>query len=248
MLSEMKYSLLTCIISANMKNKTELLKAMVIIISMFLVASCVSAQERFSTAPEGATVLFDGKDFSKWTNCNDGDIKWKIVKGAMEVVPDTAYSCPKIQGLKTRENYRDFQLHVEFKLLGIEDNSGIYIQRRYEIQISNTYKKPFDQYMGGSIYHQKLPDFNVGKDRFEWQSYDIYFRAARYESNGFFQRKTEDARITLVQNGVMIQNNVIVQSKTGVGFEEGPEPGPIMLQDHGKVVQFRNIWIIPGKD
>jgi hypothetical protein len=244
----MKYSILTYVISANMKSKTEFLKTLVLVISIFSLSLHVVAQEIFSTAPEGATILFDGKNFAGWTNCNDGDIKWKIVKGAMEVVPDTAYSCPKIQGLKTRENYRDFQLHVEFRLIGPEDNSGIYIQRRYEIQISNTYKKPFDQYMGGSIYHQKLPDFNVGKAQLEWQTYDIYFRAARYESNGFFQRKTEDARITLVQNGVMIQNNVIVHSKTGVGFDEGPDPGPIMLQDHGTVVQFRNIWIVPGKE
>jgi len=213
---------------------------------MFLTSPCIIAQVGYSTAPEEAIILFDGKDFSSWTNCNDGEVKWKIVDGAMEIVPDTTYSCQRIQGIKTKENFRDFQLHVEFKLLGKEDNSGIYIQRRYEIQISNTYMKQFDQYMGGSIYHQKLPDYNVGKDRFEWQSYDIYFRSPRFESNGFFYRKTEDARITIVQNGIMIQNNVIIHSKTGVGFEEGPDPGPIMLQDHGKRVQFRNIWIIRG--
>ena len=229
-----------------MENKITLQKALIILFILFLISPSVFAQERFSTAPEGAIILFDGTDFAAWTDCNDGAVKWKIVEGAMEVVPDTAYSCPKIQGLKTRQNFQDFQLHVEFRLMGSEDNSGIYIQRRYEIQISNTYEKPFDQYMGGSIYHQKLPDFNVGKAQFEWQTYDIYFRAPRYENNGFFSRKTEDARITIVQNGVMIQNNVIVHSKTGVGFEEGPEPGPIMLQDHGTVVQFRNIWIIPN--
>ena len=206
------------------------------------------AQERYSTAPEGAVVLFDGRDYSHWINCNDGEVKWKIVNGAMETVTDTAFSCPKIQGIKTKETFRDFQLHVEFKLFGTEDNSGIYIQRRYEIQISNTYKKPFDQYMGGSIYHQKLPDVNMGKALNEWQTYDIFFRAARYESNGFFSRKVEDARITVLQNGVMIHNNIIVHTKTGVGFDEGPDPGPIMLQDHGTREQFRNIWIIPGKE
>jgi hypothetical protein len=165
----------------------------------------------------------------------------------MEVVPDQVRACENIQGIKTKESYTDFQLHLEFKLIDPEANSGVYIQRRYEVQIADSYGKPFEQYMGGSIYRQKLPDRNVGEPLGEWQSYDIIFRAPRYADDGILTRKIEDARITVLQNGIVIHNNVIVQDKTGRGFPEGPEPGPIMIQDHESRVQFRNIWIIPSK-
>jgi hypothetical protein len=206
------------------------------------------AQTGFSRAPENATVLFDGSDFSHWTNCDDGKVRWKIVDSVMEVVPDTLYSCDRIQGTKTKENFKDFQLHVEFRLMEPKANSGIYIHRRYEVQIDNTYEKPDFKYMGGSIYRQKLPDFNMGRPPGEWQSYDIVFRSPRFETDEFVSRKVEDARITVIHNGVAIHNNVIVHDKTGAGFPETPEPGPIMLQDHGSLVQFRNIWIIPYDD
>ena len=231
-----------------MRKQTLSFKFILWIIPFLLLSKSLVAQVGYSTAPEGAIVLFDGKDFSHWTNCNDGPVKWKIVNGAMEIVNDTVSSCPKIRGIKTKENFRDFQFHVEFKLLKPDDNSGIYIQRRYEVQVAYTYDKPIDQYMGGSVYHQKLPDINMGKPLNEWQTYDIFFRSPRFENNGFFDRKVEDARITVLHNGVMIHNNVIVQTKTGVGFDEGPEPGPIMLQDHTNQIRFRNIWIIPGKE
>ncbi len=214
---------------------------------MSFFISNVRAQKKYSTAPVSAKILFDGTDFSQWTNCDGGAVRWKIVKGAMEVVLDTLHRCERIEGLKTKENYQDFQLHVEFKLpKSGNSNSGIYIQRRYEVQIGNAYQKEFSPGMGGAIYRQKMPDVNVGKPGGEWQSYDIIFRAPRFETYGEFFRKIEDARITVIHNGVVIHNNVIVQSKTGVGFAESPEPGPIMLQRHGGKVQFRNIWIIPS--
>ena len=229
-----------------MKKHTFLPIAFILVVSFLIIAMDSKAQMGYSKAPDIATILFDGTDFSHWTNCDDGDVRWRIVDGAMEVVPDTLYDCKRIQGTKTRENYKDFQLHIEFKLLEAEANSGIYIHRSYEIQISNTYKQPDNKYMGGSIYRQKLPDVNMGKPVGEWQSYDIIFRSPRFESNEFVSRKVEDARITVIHNGVVIHNNVIVHDKTGVGFPETPEPGPIMLQDHGSLVQFRNIWIIPS--
>ncbi len=224
-------------------------KSLTFLLAMFLCLfhSAVQAQSRYSTAPDGATVLFDGTDFSLWTNCDGGEIGWKIMDGVMEVVPAAVRECENIQGIKTKDSYRDFQLHLEFRLMEPEANSGVYIQRRYEVQIADSYGKPFGQYMGGSIYRQKLPDMNVGKAPGEWQSYDIIFRAPRFENDGFIQRKIEDARITVVQNGIVIHNNVIIQDKTGRGFPEGPEPGPIMLQDHESRVQFRNIWIFPSE-
>lgn len=228
------------------KNTTMSLTSLV---AMFfcLLNSVVQAQSRYSTAPEGATVLFDGNDFSQWTNCDEGEIGWKIIDGVMEVVPAAVRECENIQGIKTKKSYGDFQLHLEFRLMESEVNSGVYIQRRYEVQIADSYGKPFEPYMGGSIYHQKLPDVNASKAPGEWQSYDIIFRAPRFEADGIIPRKIEDARITVIQNEIVIHNNVIVQDKTGRGFPEGPEPGPIMLQDHESRIQFRNIWILPSE-
>ena len=127
-------------------------------------------------------------------------------------------------------------------------NSGIYIHRRYEVQIDNTFEISDRIVMGGSIYCYKLPDANMGRPIGEWQSYDIIFRSPRYILNELVSRKVEDARITVIHNGVVIHNNVIVKRNTGRGFPESPETGPIMLQAHGSIVQFRNIWIIPSTE
>ncbi len=206
------------------------------------------AQERQSPPPKGATVLFDGSDFSQWTDCDGGEVPWKIVNGAMEIIPDTSYKCDKIQGIMTKQTFRDFHLHVEFRLPDSENtNSGVYLLKRYEIQIYHSHQEPFSPGMGGSLYRQKMPDVNVGRAKGEWETYDIIFRSPRFEILDDFFRKIEDARITVIHNGVVTHNNVIVQSQTGVGFPETPEPGPIMLQDHGARVQFRNIWIYPSE-
>ena len=137
-------------------------------------------------------------------------------------------------------------MHLEYKLPENENtNSGVYIQKRYELQINNSFNTEPEPGMGGSIYRQKIPDVRAGKPIGEWESYDIIFRAARFDSIDV-EKKVEDARITVLYNNVVIHNNVIIKTKTGVGFPESNEPGPIMLQDHLALVQFRNIWIIPN--
>lgn len=214
------------------------------------LCSCTGTAENtniYSTAPEGAIVLFDGSDFSQWTNCDGGEVRWKIVDGIMEVVGDSTWGCERIQGTMTKQLFQDFQLHLEFKLPEHENtNSGVYIQKRYEVQIYNSFNVEPEPGMGGSIYRQKVPDVIVGKPRGEWESYDILFRSARFNPDNL-EEKIENARISVIHNGVVIHNNVILKAKTGVGFAEGFEPGPIMLQDHLAAVQFRNIWIIPNE-
>jgi hypothetical protein len=192
--------------------------------------------------PKDAIVLFDGKDFSHWTTGGDKEIGWKIADGEMTIVP-------KSGSIMTKQSFTDFKMHVEFKTPQLppdvkgqgRGNSGVYIQRRYEVQILDSYGLEPKKNECASIYTFKAPDKNVCKKPGEWQSYDITFHAARYEG----QKKLKNARISLVHNGVLVHDDVEVPNKTGAGQQEGPEPGPILLQEHGNVVSFRNIRIVP---
>ncbi|MCL5279687.1 MAG: PmoA family protein [Planctomycetes bacterium] len=197
--------------------------------------------------PEQAIVLFDGKDFSQWQpERKGGEIGWKIADGVMQVVPKTG-------SIMTKRDFSDFILHAEFKTPDMpanvkgqgRGNSGIYIQRRYELQILDSYGLVPKNNDGGSIYTFKAPDTNACKKPGEWQSYDILFRAARWAQKDGQPAKIQNARITVFQNGVLIHDNVEVTRKTGAGQQEGPKPAPILLQEHGNEVSFRNLWIVP---
>ncbi|MHC4556942.1 MAG: DUF6807 family protein [Planctomycetota bacterium] len=199
-----------------------------------------------SVRPGNAIILFDGKDFSHWTTGGEKDVGWKIVDNAMKIVP-------KSGSIMTKRDFADFKMHIEFKTPQMpphvkgqgRGNSGVYIQRRYELQILDSYGLEPKNNECGSIYKFKKPDKNVCRMPDRWQSYDIVFRAARFEGSDKDARKKENARITVWQNGILIHNDVKVPNKTGAGRPEGPEPGPILLQDHGNEICFRNIWIVP---
>jgi hypothetical protein len=190
--------------------------------------------------PAGAQVLFDGKDFSQWQReSGRGEIQWRLADDIMQIVPRSG-------GIMTKQAYRDFLMHVEFRTPNMPNatgqgrgNSGVYIQRRYEIQILDSYGLKSKNNDCGAIYTFKAPDLNVCKKPEEWQTYDILFHAARFEGG----KKIENARVTVFQNGVLIQDNVSIPNKTGLGQPEGPDPAPILLQEHGNEVSFRNIWI-----
>ncbi len=195
------------------------------------------------TAGSGdAIMLFGGTDFSHWTTDGDKRIGWDIVDGAMKIVPGTG-------SIMTKRDFTNFKMHLEFKtpqrppnVQGqSRGNSGVYIQRRYELQILDSFglKPQFNDC--ASLYRFKAPDKNMCKMPGRWQSYDMIFHAAKYDGN----RKVKNARITVWHNGVMVQNDVELENKTGAGRPEGPNPGPILLQDHGNEVCFRNIWIVP---
>jgi len=198
----------------------------------------IAKQERPADAvtlvgPDGYNLVPEGKDPTKWV-FKDGILT----------------ASPVWDSVLTKDTYQDFRMHVEFNVNEVKDakdpeadgNSGIYIQQRYEIQILNSFGVPEADYKPsycGSIYRQKKPDRLVCKKAGEWQSYDIAFRAARFDG----QKKTENARITVYQNGELIHDDYSITGKTGVGEKEGPEPRPIKLQGHHNPVRFRNVWI-----
>jgi hypothetical protein len=192
--------------------------------------------------PGDAIMLFDGRDFSYWTAGGEKDIGWDIVDGAMKIVP-------KSGNIMTKRSFSDFRLHAEFKTPQLppdvkgesRGNSGIYIQRRYEVQILDSYGKEPTNSECGSLYKFRAPDKNPCRMPGRWQSYDIIFRAAKFEGS----RKVKNARISVWHNGVLVHNDVELENKTGAGRPEGPEPGPILLQEHGNVGWFRNVWVVP---
>jgi len=195
---------------------------------------------------ENAIVLFDGTDFSQWTQANGQPVKWQIIDNAMKILPGSG-------SIVTKQEFRDFKLHVEFKTPELpanvkgqaRGNSGVYLQRRYEVQILDSFGLPPKNNECGSLYTVKAPDKNVCKQPGEWQSYDITFHAARFDGTGKNAKKVENARITVWQNGVLIHDDTEIPNKTGAGQPEGPETGPILLQEHGSEVMFRNIWVVP---
>jgi len=170
--------------------------------------------------------------------------KWVYADGVLT-------ASPSWDSVITPDNYTDFRLYLEFNV-NISDNpnpnpeqdgnSGVYIQQRYEIQIQNAFgiaEEDFKHTYCGSIYKFKKPDHLVAKPAGEWQTYDIVFRAARFDGD----TKTENARITVYHNGTLIHDDVELSNKTGAGRAEGPEPGPIKLQGHNNPVQYRNVWV-----
>jgi hypothetical protein len=193
--------------------------------------------------PDDAIMLFGGSDFSHWTAAGLGkEIEWKLVGDAMKI-------SPKSGSIMTKQNFTDFKMHLEFKtpLLppGVKGqgrgNSGVYIQRRYELQILDSFGEPPRNNECASLYKRKAPDRNVCRMPNRWQSYDIIFHAAKFEGN----KKVKDARITVWHNGIRVHDDYPIPDKTGAGKPEGPDPLPILLQDHGNEVSFRNIWIEP---
>jgi len=195
--------------------------------------------------PSDATVLFDGKDLSQWAAADNGPAKWTLGDGYFATVPGTGY-------IHTRQAFGDCQLHVEWATPnpphGVDQdrgNSGVFLQGLYEVQVLDSYNSAtYADGQAAAIYGQYPPLVNACRPPGEWQTYDIVFHGPRFDSAGKLLRP---ATITVIQNGVLVQDHVTILGPTEHGqrppYKVTPGRLPLALQDHNHPVRFRNIWI-----
>ena len=195
-------------------------------------------------APADAIVLFDGTDLSEWRG-RDGEPGWKVADGAMTVVPGTG-------NLTTKRGFGDVQLHIEWRtpaeIVGESQgrgNSGVFLMGLYEVQVLDSWQNP--TYVNGqaaSVYKQHIPLVNASRGPGEWQTYDIIFTAPRFTPDGDLE---SPATVTVLHNGVLVQNHVTLEGPTVFRgeprYEAHADRLPLMLQDHRNDVSYRNIWV-----
>lgn len=195
-----------------------------------------------ATRPEGAISLFDGRSLTGWLSRKGGPADWVVRDGYMVPVPGSG-------DIYSQRTFQDHQLHVEFWLPAMpaakgqaRANSGVYIQGRYEVQVLDSYGVEPKKDDCAAIYGVAAPLRNASRKPQTWQTYDIAFRAPRFEQG----RLVEKARITLFHNNVMVQNNLEVPGPTPAELNRDlASPGPVLLQAHGDLVRYRNIWVLP---
>jgi hypothetical protein len=195
--------------------------------------------------PSDALVLFDGGDLSRWRSEDGGPASWRVVDGAIEVMPHTG-------SLVTRDSFGDVQLHIEWRTPpevsgeGQErGNSGVYLMGLYELQVLDSDDNPtYPDGQAGAIFGQHPPLVNASRGPGEWQSYDVVFHAPRFDATGALH---SPARMTAFQNGVLIQDDVQLTGPTAFQrrppYEAHPARLPITLQDHEFPVRYRNVWV-----
>jgi hypothetical protein len=195
--------------------------------------------------PSDAIVLFNGKDLAQWRAENGGEPRWKLLgDGSMEVNGTGS--------LLTRQEFGDCQVHVEWaapaEVKGDgqgRGNSGVYLQGRYEIQVLDSYNnKTYFNGQAGSFYGNAAPLVNACRPPGEWQTYDIIFHAPRTAEDG---KTVLPGSFTVLHNGVLVQDHTPVKGEatTAAKFKGVAAKGPLILQDHGNPVRYRNVWIRP---
>jgi hypothetical protein len=190
--------------------------------------------------PSGAVVLLGEDSLDGWVQA-DGKTpaKWAFDHGVATVGRGI---------IMTKQKFGDFLLHVEFNVPYMPDqrgqrrgNSGVYLTGNYELQVLDSYGLKSQDNDCGAIYKQITPAVNACKPPLQWQTYDITFHKARVENGKTVQK----ARLTVLQNGIKIIDNAEISiTPGGIDIAEGQD-GPILLQDHGNPVEYRNIWLKP---
>ena len=196
--------------------------------------------------PSDAIVLFNGTTLDHWKSVGkEAAAPWKVENGAFTVVPKTG-------GIETKASFGDVQVHLEWRApVEVEGtgqgrgNSGVFLMKTYEVQILDSYdNRTYSNGQAGSVYKQHPPLVNAMRKPGEWNTYDIFFTAPRFNADGMV---LTPARVTVIHNGVLVQNAVELKGPTeyiGIpNYKAHPEEMPLMLQDHGDLVSFRNIWV-----
>ena len=201
------------------------------------------------------TTLFSGDGLAAWERVQGGAANWRLRDDYAEVRPGRSVGD---NNLRTKDVFGDFRLHLEFWVPKTppdtpeqaRGNSGVYLQGRYEVQILDSYERTLEgQNDAGAIYEVKDAAQNASLPPKTWQSYDIEFRAARFAEG----QKVEDARVSVFWNDQLVQVDTVIPGPTRLGAPEdssavnaaGILQGPIVLQDHGDRVRFRNVWLEP---
>ena len=203
------------------------------------------------SAPSDAIVLFDGKNFDAWN-------------GAKKTTIDTDGAFTVKEAIQTKQSFGDCQLHVEFaeptetknkkgqELRGqARGNNGIGLMgAKYEIQVLDSFEnKTYPEGQAASVYNQRPPMVNACRKPGEWQTYDIIFTAPKFGDDG---KVTKPAFVTVLHNGVVVQNHTEIKGETAYDqenkYHKHPEKLPIVLMYHGDPVRFRNIWIREFKE
>lgn len=203
--------------------------------------------------PSDAIVLFNGKDLSEWTHEDGRPASWALGDGAMICKTGTGH-------IITKRKIGSAQIHVEFSTPNMPNaksqakaNSGVYLQSRYEVQVLDSYKNPtYAKGECGALYSQYSPLVNACLPPEQWQTYDIIFHAPKCGPDGSVN---QPGTLTVLQNGVLIQDHVTIKGITPGGTKSNVcEPGPLKLQDHyhpdvkETFMRFRNIWYRPLAD
>jgi hypothetical protein len=198
-----------------------------------------------ATAPSDAIVLFDGRDLSKWRSAKTkGAAKWTVADGAVTIRPGEG-------DIETVQQFDDYQLHIEFRTPAEvkgngqgRGNSGIFMQGMYELQVLDSYNnRTYSNGQAGAIYKQTMPLVNASRKPGEWQSYDVIYTSPKFNKDSMIIRP---AYITVLHNGVLVQNNTPIYGTTpyiGKPQYEVHGKGSLRLQDHDNPTSFRNIWL-----
>lgn len=194
--------------------------------------------------PSDAVILFNGSDLSGWEKGDGSAAAWKVENGYMEVVPGTG-------NIRTKAKFGDQQLHLEFASPSVvkgdsqgRGNSGVFLFGLYEVQVLDCYENPtYSDGTTGAIYGQFPPLVNACRKPGDWSTYDIFFRAPRFNGDDL----AEPAVITVVLNGIVLHHALPIlgptQHREAAHYWKHDATGPLELQDHGDLVRFRNIWV-----